>query len=181
MTMATSIDEMLRQQEEFQRRLYGVAPKDFMPDDRAAYVREMMLAHADEMHEALGEVGWKSWASSRHLNRDAYVSELIDAWHFYMNLLLVAGVTGDEFSARYEKKIAANHARQDDGYDGVSTKCPGCRRDVNDDGVDCAPTTATRTDLADDTVYWCVVKREFISRERARLVEYHASTKGQET
>jgi dimeric dUTPase (all-alpha-NTP-PPase superfamily) len=129
--------EMLEQQERFQRRLLGAAPKDLTPHDRAAYVREMKVALDDELHEALGEIAWKSWASTTHFNRDAYVSELIDAWHFYMNLLLVADVSAEEFGERYMEKLRKNHARQDDGYDGVSTKCPRCKRDVTDSGVDC--------------------------------------------
>ena len=173
-----ALRRMLENQEEFQRRLHGAAPKDFVPDDRAAYVREMKVALDDELHEALGEVSWKSWASAQFFNRAAYVSELVDAWHFFMNLLLVAGVTAEEFVERYERKLAKNHARQDDGYDGVSTKCPGCRRDVNDDGVDCAP---VGPDVMDDTVYWCVVKQEFISREYARLVASREQPRGRET
>lgn len=137
MDTSYALAEMLAGQLELQKRLHGGHPKDFMPEDRAAYVREMSLALTDEVHEALGEIAWKSWAKSDHFNRDAYVGELIDTWHFLMNLLLVADVSADEFVERYHEKLKKNHQRQDDGYNGISTKCPLCKRDVNDTGVGC--------------------------------------------
>ena len=139
----TALAAMLENQRLFQDRLYGAHPKDFSAEDRASYVCTMTLALTDELHEALGEVAWKPWAASEHFNRDAYVSELVDAWHFFMNLLLVADVSAAEFVGRYDAKLAKNHKRQDDGYDGVSSKCPRCRRDFNDDGVRCTPVTTT--------------------------------------
>jgi dUTPase-like protein len=138
-----ALSVMLAEQAKFQVQLYGKHPSEFTPEERADYVRTMVLAQADEMHEALGEVGWKPWADSSHFNREAFVGELVDAWHFFMNLLLVADVDAQEFTARYLAKLAKNYARQRDGYDGVSTKCPQCKRDVHDAGVTCElPITA---------------------------------------
>lgn len=98
-----------------------------------------VLACTDELHEALNEIGWKPWASSRHINEDKLKGELIDAWHFFMNLCLHAGLTPDELFKRYFEKRAINVARQADGYDGVSTKCPGCKRALDDPLVECTP------------------------------------------
>lgn len=141
MTHPNPLQQMLEQQLAFQLSLHGVHPKDMVPAERADYVRTCTLALGAELHEALDEIGWKPWATSQHFNRDAYVSELVDAWHFLMNLLLVADVSGDEFMLKYRAKLEKNRKRQVDGYDGVSSKCPSCRRDFDDDGVDCVRAT----------------------------------------
>jgi hypothetical protein len=89
-----------------------------------------------ELGEALQEVGWKSWASPRGwVNRDAYIGELVDVGHFLANLLVAVGCDDAEWETRYVAKQALNLKRQLEGYDGVSTKCPGCHRDRLDVGV----------------------------------------------
>lgn len=144
------IQHMLETQADLQRDAYGVNHA-FMrepSDARATYIRDNVLALTDELHEALGEVGWKPWATSRHLNEDAYVAELVDAWHFMMNLLLATGIPPEElarkFIMKYFEKVERNAARQVRGYDGVTDKCPGCHRALDDVAVACA--RADRTD-----------------------------------
>lgn len=132
------LSEMFRRQDELQRKAYGGSPRRLTGEERVQYIKDMTLALTDELHEALQEVGWKPWATSRHLNRDAYVSELIDAWHFLMNLFLVAGVTPSEFFVLYMQKADRNQERQDEGYDGIAGKCPICRRALDDPAVTCS-------------------------------------------
>jgi dimeric dUTPase (all-alpha-NTP-PPase superfamily) len=130
---------MMATQTDLQRKSYGADPADLAGDERAQYIRDMMLALEDELHEALAEVGWKPWATSRHLNRDAYLGEMVDAWHFFMNLLRVAKIEPAELFAGYMEKAARNAKRQADGYDGVAGKCPGCGRALDDPAVRCGP------------------------------------------
>jgi phosphoribosyl-ATP pyrophosphohydrolase len=129
---------MLVAQYELQTDTYG---HDFVEmndgdhdEERAAFVRDNVLAATDELHEALQEVGWKPWASSRHMNKEPYLGELVDVFHFLMNLLLVTGVhpqaLADEFSRRYFAKNARNAERQVEGYTGAKEKCPACGRDT---------------------------------------------------
>lgn len=124
---------------------------------RIQFIKDMVMALEDELHEALAEVGWKPWATSTHINRDAYVGEMVDALHFFLNLCLVVGVDADELFTKYLAKNAKNAQRQDEGYDGVSTKCPGCNRALDDDAVQCMRYTATTEENL--TKFWCVVHR----------------------
>lgn len=113
------LQEMLELQEELQRRYdNGTSPAVYTGETRANYIRIHMLALTDELHEALREVGWKPWSKtpSGKMNRDTYLDELVDAWHFFMNLLIVADCTPDEFFNRYLRKNGVNHGRIDDGY-----------------------------------------------------------------
>lgn len=136
------LDSMLRRQRELQEKSMGIDFKTMSDEDKIAYIKENVLALTDELHEMLGEMGWKSWATSRHINTNAAFSELIDAWHFMMNIALALmpgdmhpSMVADLFEHYYSAKRAKNVQRQVDGYDGVSTKCPGCGRALDDAGA----------------------------------------------
>ena len=88
-------------------------------EERATFVRDTVLACCHELHEALDEIGWKPWATSRHFNRQAYLEELIDAFHFLMSLWLTAQGTTEEWQRMYFEKWRENRRRQQDGYTGV--------------------------------------------------------------
>jgi dimeric dUTPase (all-alpha-NTP-PPase superfamily) len=130
-------EDALKAQHELQINSFGKDPKLLSEEERADWIRWNVLALSDEMHEALAEVGWKPWATSRHVNRAAYISELVDAFHFFMNLMLVVDCTSDEFLAKYAEKRKINIKRQEDGYDGVTGKCRMCKRAFDDPAVSC--------------------------------------------
>ena len=130
--------EMLRAQRELQVDSFGNDPVRLEGEERVAFLRWNVDALQDELHELMQEVGWKPWASSRHVNEKEAVAELVDAWHFFMNILWALGGHSAQgsstelasmFAAGYAAKRAVNTARQERGYDGVSGKCPSCRRD----------------------------------------------------
>ena len=131
------LHEWLRTQRELQEKSYGFDFGEMTTTDRIEFITWNVLALTDELHEALAETGWKPWATSRHINDDAFKSELIDAFHFMGNLFLAADMDGDEVMRRYRKKRQVNADRQADGYDGVTTKCPVCKRALDDPAVSC--------------------------------------------
>lgn len=111
--------------------LAGTNPLELDLPGRIQYIKDMALGLAGEAHEALQEVGWKPWASSRHINGEAAFGELRDAWQFLTNLMFaVSGLEPEELAdaleARLYSKINLNRARIEDGYTGLD-KCPGCR------------------------------------------------------
>lgn len=113
----------------------GVDLDGMSPEERIVYIKENVLACTDELHEALGEVGWRSWATSRHVNGEAFLGELRDAWQFITNLMLAVEPDPERlalwFADSLIKKHRANYARIE-SYDGVSTKCPNCSRALED-------------------------------------------------
>lgn len=157
-----SLEHLLYQQSELQRKMPSPHPTELylnafdvpefaLLDEDGGYentdadrmpaidfIHWNVTALTDELHELLGEVGWKPWAKSRHINLDAARGEWIDALHFMLNLGLVLGLDqAKEITALYDAKHAKNEKRQEEGYDGVSTKCPGCGRALDDDAVKC--------------------------------------------
>lgn len=104
----------------------------------------MKTALEAELNELLQEIGWKPWASSRHINYEAAKSELVDTFQFFMNLCFAVGMTADELLERHAEKLKINYERANGGYDGVSTKCGWCGRALDDKHVSCdSPTSET--------------------------------------
>ncbi len=134
-----TFEDVYNHQIEMQVNVYGDGTPLEEYDDlrKIEFLKNNILATLDELHEALAEIGWKPWATSRHINRDAVKGELVDVLHFYINLLGAIGVTPEELIEAYFVKANKNKKRQEEGYDGVSTKCPGCKRALDDDAVDC--------------------------------------------
>jgi dimeric dUTPase (all-alpha-NTP-PPase superfamily) len=131
------LEKMLEMQRELQVKHYGAAPDTLEGKERIQFVKDMHIALTDELHEALAEVSWKPWAKAEYFNEAAYKGELVDAFHFFMNLMMAGHITAEDLFEGYVKKNALNAKRQIEGYDGVSTKCPGCGRALDDEAVKC--------------------------------------------
>ena len=135
----SDLNQMMEAQRALQVEAYGKDPSELVGEERVMFIKNMSLALLDEIHEALAEVGWKPWATSRHVNEEAFKGELVDAWHFFMNLMLAAHMDPFELMEKYMAKRQKNKDRQEAGYDGVSGKCMGCRRALDDAAVGCMP------------------------------------------
>lgn len=107
------------------------------------YVRDMLNAAFLELAEAQQETPWKPWVrltpgqrlAAYQERHDAIVGELVDTLFFIANALLAVGCTDTELEARYLAKMSVNRRRQDAGYDGASTKCPTCKRALDEPGA----------------------------------------------
>lgn len=133
----SDLTQLFDAQRDLQITAYGKDPADLEGMERIQFYKDMHIALTDELHEALGEIGWKPWATSRHVNEEALQGELVDAFHFFMNLCMVAHLDPFELVKKYMAKREKNAKRQAEGYDGVSTKCPVCKRALDDDAVLC--------------------------------------------
>lgn len=111
----------------------GKDPRVMNTEEKAIFIKDMTLALTDELHELLSEVGWKPWASSRHVNTESARGELIDALHFFLNLALALDMDGRMIQEMYHAKHKKNQRRQEEGYDGVASKCGYCRRALDDE------------------------------------------------
>ena len=144
-----TLQDMLNTQTHLQSK-FDERAADTDPLKSCEYLKDMALATLDEIHELLGEFGWKPWASSRHINVEAARGEWIDAWHFMMNMANKLDMTEEMIQTLYYAKAAINLERIENGYDGVSTKCPGCKRALDDPSVDCYKSTC-RSNMP----HWC--------------------------
>jgi dimeric dUTPase (all-alpha-NTP-PPase superfamily) len=123
-------------------------------------IRTVALALIVEVAESLQEAPWKPWAVSvgtSPFNKPAYTAELVDVWHFFINLCLLGNVTADDIYAGYMRKQRINRQRQLEGYSDRKDKCAGCGRDVNEPGVQCGPVSTS----AGIQYRWCSEKEDW--------------------
>lgn len=131
-------DEWIETQLVYQRQGFNNDLRRMTEEERLAYLDEMLKAAAIEiLSEAYNEFSWKSWASNKFLNRDALVSEIVDALFFLANCLAALDVSSSELSEKYRGKMNLNTARQKQGYDTSVGKCPICKRALDDEAVTC--------------------------------------------
>ena len=83
----------------------------------------MVLALVEESIEILRETPYKNpdfvqfgWKKNQLGNEDKYKDEIVDLFHFMMNLSIVVGMTSTEFFERYCKKNKINHERKNNKY-----------------------------------------------------------------
>lgn len=130
LTPLNKLDEMLDMQAAFQLRLdpdfYQKSTKE-----RVAYIKEHSIHLNQEINEMLYELPffkpWKNYEDMSNEDIDAAFRkarmECVDAWHFFMNIMIMLGFTAETFYNTYMAKNRENHRRQDAGYTaGVSYK-----------------------------------------------------------
>lgn len=150
------LQKMLESQRELQRVLDPRAESED-PQEVCEYFKDMAFADIAETMEMLDETGWKPWTSKWYINREEAVAEWIDKWHFMMNIANVLRLSETEIVARYQQKAEINRQRKLDGYDGVSTKCPGCKRALDD------PATQATHHINMQGEIWCAERLHFYS------------------
>tara|TARA_Y100000310_G_C20247343_1_gene607442 strand:- start:18 stop:341 length:324 start_codon:yes stop_codon:yes gene_type:complete len=106
----SELHEMFCKQIELQQRLKNKVIGN------QKFITEMTLAAVDELMEALRETPWKSWKKQQVLNKENFKEELVDVWHFLINLTMASGMTSKELHARFMTKNKVNHKRQDEEY-----------------------------------------------------------------
>lgn len=132
----SDIENMLTAQLQLQRDSFKLDPTTMDAEERARFLQWNFTALVTELGEAFNEVGWKPWASDRSMDPEKFIKEMVDAWHFFMNMLLTTRLEPPElakiFYQEYFLKRAKNAQRQLDGYTGKN-KCAMCHREL--DGV----------------------------------------------
>lgn len=82
-----------------------------------AAIRETAGYFVEELYEAINLLKNKPWAqSTRSTNQSDFYEELADAWHFWLELLILCGMGPQEVQSHYFKKAATNDERRENGY-----------------------------------------------------------------
>jgi dimeric dUTPase (all-alpha-NTP-PPase superfamily) len=106
--MADKLDMMFLLQKDLQ--------KQFNVKFDQNYKNMMVLAAIDELTEFLHETPWKPWKKNQVLNNDKAQDELVDLFHFFMNLCISSDMTPDILYKKYLDKQNTNVQRNKDGY-----------------------------------------------------------------
>jgi dimeric dUTPase (all-alpha-NTP-PPase superfamily) len=116
------LDSMFEIQNNLQDRL-GTFDKIKNLSDQQEFINQMILAIHEEATEIIKKTPYKNpqyvkfgWKKTQKMDLAMYKMEIIDLWHFVMNLCLVVGMGPEEFYRVYCDKNKENHDRQDNSY-----------------------------------------------------------------
>lgn len=94
-------------------------PVDMGDKKTQQLLREITLKGIEEMFESLGELkNWKHHrvTENREVNKDAYIEEIVDAFNYFLAILVLAGVSHEDFYQAYVRKDKIIHERLNNGY-----------------------------------------------------------------
>lgn len=118
------LEVMMNMQKEFQKKV-GFDFDQMDEKEKSSYIKEMILWTIDEMGEALHELKYaKHWSNKydtwsedvTEYKLSMFKDEMVDAFHFFMNVLLATGMDSEELFKRYLIKNKINIDRQNTGY-----------------------------------------------------------------
>ena len=120
------LDEMFSLRENFMRQLrrkipesYPDWPLDLSNKSDQQFCRDMALRGVEEMFEALQHLkNWKPHRSTDipEFNRDAFLEEVVDAFNYFLSVLVLVGVDEEEFFESYVSKDSIIRKRLLSGY-----------------------------------------------------------------
>ena len=108
------LDEMMSMQKKFGGIFIDFDRLDLEQKER--WTKEMVLAILDELSEVLGQINWKHWKNEQPVDETEVKYELIDLWHFLMNLMLIWKMTPKDVFSMYVTKNRENYKRQESNY-----------------------------------------------------------------
>ena len=124
--MKDKLEEIFELRESFMRLIREKYP-DTCPEwplnitEKSSQItlRETALKGVEEMFEALGHL--KNWKPHRQtempeINREEFLEEIVDAFNYFLSLIILIGVDVDEFYSAFLKKDEIIRGRLNEGY-----------------------------------------------------------------
>lgn len=116
-------DEIFRDQRDFmellqRERNFPEFPVDITSKEGQKLLKTISYELTDELHEARQHLKNKSHRATliNEVDREAYVEELADSLHYFVELLIASGITPDEIFDSYMRKGEVNRKRIVGGY-----------------------------------------------------------------
>lgn len=106
-------------QEEIFKKKYNIKNFDLAnlsEKDKRFWTKEMFICAVDELCELMREVGFKHWKTEQPINDCNVRNEIVDIWHFLINISIIWGISPDILHSKYKQKHKINMQRQKDGY-----------------------------------------------------------------
>lgn len=115
--------KMMEQQEKFMRLLqekrgFPSFPVDLTSKTGQKFLKTISYECADELHESRQHLKNKDHRAThiKDIDREAYVEELVDALHFFFEIVIASGISVDELYDAYIKKGDINVNRINNDY-----------------------------------------------------------------
>ena len=99
--------------------IYPEWPVELTDKKSQQVLRDTALKGVEEMFEALQHL--KNWKPHKKtevsgFNREEFLEEIVDAFNYFLSLLVLTGVTSEELFESYVKKDKKIHERINNGY-----------------------------------------------------------------
>lgn len=94
-------------------------PVDISKKESQQIVRDTVLKGVEEMFESLQHIrGWKPHRMTEisEFDRGSFLEEYVDAFNYFLSVLVMLDVSADEFFEAYEKKDSIIHDRLKKDY-----------------------------------------------------------------
>ena len=120
--MSDRLQEMFQRRKEFMHALEGEDAElalDMSLKENQRHLRDVSLRGVEEVFEALQHL--KNWKPHRKtdipdFNREEFLEEYVDAFNYFLAVLIKAGFTADDLFEMYTRKDSVIHERLRDGY-----------------------------------------------------------------
>ena len=121
-----SLDDIFKKRESFMSLIkdkypetYKSWPLNITEKDSQSILRDTALKGVEEMFEALGHL--KNWKPHRDtempdVNKDEFLEEIVDAFNYFFSLLILTGVSSEDFYRAFIKKDKIIRERLRSGY-----------------------------------------------------------------
>ena len=109
----TGLEELFELQRALQKKI------DFSNMPLIQYIRLMFIGIVTEACEAIEQTDWKPWKQSTGVNPGQsknFKKEIIDIWHFLINLTIASGMDADNVLEMFRAKNKINIERQERKY-----------------------------------------------------------------
>ena len=115
--MTTELQQMFSKQVDFQYRVNQL-PINISKEDehRTELIKEHSLVLIDEIMETMRETPWKHWKQPVPIDYEKLKNEIVDQWHFLINITIFSGMDVNELFNRFMEKNKENNQRQEDKY-----------------------------------------------------------------
>ena len=121
--MDDKLNEMFLIQRKLQNKLGNLERIEKSEKLKQSYINQMILAIHEEAVEIMRETPYKNpeyvefgWKKNQEWNEEKYKDEIIDLWHFVMNLSIAVNMDAKEFYERYLFKNNINIERKNNSY-----------------------------------------------------------------
>tara|TARA_B100000700_G_C14977190_1_gene824471 strand:- start:761 stop:1135 length:375 start_codon:yes stop_codon:yes gene_type:complete len=124
--MSDRLSEIFKRRESFMTNLRKSIPNsspewpvDLSTKENQQHVRDMALRGVEEMFEALQHLkNWKPHRKTevREFDRDEFLEEIVDAFNYFLSILILTGFNDCDFIEAYRKKDKIINDRLETGY-----------------------------------------------------------------
>lgn len=107
------LDAIFDLQRKLQARLRDSKTYPLFIDEQVSGLCTAIIHEAVELQRL---TNWKWWKKQQPLDFKEAHKEIIDLWHFLVDVSIVTGLDPQKILDEYKEKNKINHTRQDEGY-----------------------------------------------------------------